>query len=159
MLQFRRATAGDAARMRALTRAAYAKWVPLIGREPLPMTADAALAIAAHLVDLCEAEGRLLGLVETIPYPDHLLIENLAVAPEEQGRGLGGRLLRHAEALAGQLGLAEVRLYTNAAFAANLAFYAHRGYREFRREVMVAGSLAVHMRKTLATEAPSGPLA
>lgn len=39
-LQLRRATAADAANVRALARAAYAKWVPLIGREPIPMTAD-----------------------------------------------------------------------------------------------------------------------
>ena len=34
----RRATPRDAEAVRALTRAAYAKWVPLIGREPRPMT-------------------------------------------------------------------------------------------------------------------------
>ena len=36
----RRATAADVANVRALTRSAYAKWVSLIGREPMPMTAD-----------------------------------------------------------------------------------------------------------------------
>jgi hypothetical protein len=32
MLELRQAVAADAAAVRALTRAAYAKWVPLIGR-------------------------------------------------------------------------------------------------------------------------------
>ena len=33
-LTLRRAAAADAAAVRALTREAYAKWVPVIGREP-----------------------------------------------------------------------------------------------------------------------------
>ncbi len=33
----RRAVADDAAAVRVLTREAYAKWVTVIGREPLPM--------------------------------------------------------------------------------------------------------------------------
>ena len=36
----RAATANDAARMRAIALAAYAKYVPRIGREPAPMVAE-----------------------------------------------------------------------------------------------------------------------
>jgi N-acetylglutamate synthase-like GNAT family acetyltransferase len=149
-LSFRRATLADAAEVRALTRAAYAKWVALIGREPKPMTADYETAVIDHLIDLCERDGKLLGLVEMIPEPDHLLIENLAVDPSSQGEGIGDGLLKRAEELAGSLGLGETRLYTNAKFAANLAFYAKRGYNEFRRETLAPGSVAVHMRKMMA---------
>lgn len=134
----RRATTADAAAVRALSRAAYAKWVPLIGREPLPMTADYERAVVA--------------LIEVIAAADHLLIENLAVHPDHQGEGLGGRLLRHAEALARSEGLEELRLFTNAAFASNLALYARRGFEEQRREEIVPGSVAVFMRKRLAWE-------
>jgi GNAT superfamily N-acetyltransferase len=144
---FRRATATDAAAVRALTRAAYAKWVPLIGREPKPMTADYERAVRAHLIDLYECDGELLGLVQMIPQPDHLLIENIAVRPDQQGKGLGDILLKHAEDCARSLGLVETQLYTNAMFAANLAFYARRGYGEFRRETLAPGAVAVHMRK------------
>jgi len=35
----------DASAIRALTREAYAKWVPVIGREPKPMMADYAKAV------------------------------------------------------------------------------------------------------------------
>jgi hypothetical protein len=61
---FRRATSADAASVRALTRAAYAKWVSLIGREPKPMTADYGRAVSQHVIDLYERNGELLGLVE-----------------------------------------------------------------------------------------------
>jgi N-acetylglutamate synthase-like GNAT family acetyltransferase len=156
---FRRATLADAAEVRALTRAAYDKWVSLIGREPKPMTADYEAAVVEHLVDLYESDGRLLGLVEMIPQPDHLLIENLAVHPSCQGKGLGDLLLKRAEERAGSLGLSETRLYTNEKFAANLAFYAKRGYSEFFRETFPTGAVAIHMRKpTAAGELSLGAL-
>ena len=139
----------DASAVRELTRAAYAKWVPLIGREPKPMTADYEHAVRAHMIDLYEREGELLGLVEMIPQSDHLLIENIAVQPGQQGKGLGDILLKHAEDCARTLGLSETRLYTNAMFAANLAFYARRGYVEFRREMLAPGAVAVHVRKPI----------
>jgi GNAT superfamily N-acetyltransferase len=132
-----------------LTRSAYAKWVPLIGREPKPMTADYERAVSEHLIDLYERGDELLGLVEMIPQPGHLLIENIAVHPDHQGRGLGDILLQRAEDHARSLGVGETRLYTNALFAANLAFYAKRGYAEFDRETLAPGTVAVHMRKSL----------
>ena len=145
----RRATAADAANVRAFTRSAYAKWVPLIGREPLPMTADYDRAVADHIIDLWEEGGELLALIEVAPASDHLLIVNLAVRPDQQGKGVGGRLLHHAEELARSLGFREIQLYTNAAFASNLAFYARRGYQEYRRGTVLPGSVAVFMRKQI----------
>jgi GNAT superfamily N-acetyltransferase len=147
--QLRRATAADVADIRDLTRSAYAKWVPLIGREPLPMTADYDRAVAQHIIDLWEDGGQLLALIEAVPAADHLLIENIAVRPDQQGKGLGGKLLQHAERLARDLGIDEVRLYTNAAFASNLAFYARRGYQEYRRGSLLPGSITVFMQKRL----------
>ena len=51
-LELRRAVAADAAAIRELTREAYAKWVPVIGREPKPMTADYAEALRKNRFDL-----------------------------------------------------------------------------------------------------------
>src|SRR5215467_1108006 len=90
---FRRAGAADAIAVRDLTRAAYAKWVPIIGREPKPMGADYSIAVRDHLVDLLIHHGNLVGLIEMIPCADHLLIENVAVRPDRQGNGLGHRLM------------------------------------------------------------------
>jgi len=147
--ELRRATPADAKIVRELSRAAYAKWVPLIGREPLPMTADYDRAVVQHIIDLLEEGGQLLALIEMIPEKDHLLIQNIAVRPDQQGRGLGDRLLRHAEGIARSLGCNEMQLYTNAAFTSNVAFYAKRGYEEYWRGTVVAGSTTVFMRKRL----------
>lgn len=146
-LLLRRAAAADAAAVRTLTRAAYAKWVPLIGREPKPMQADYDHAVVAHRVDLGLLNGEIAGLIETIDQPDHLLIENVAVAPAFQGRGLGRRLMAHAEQLARQLGHAEIRLYTNARFTENVALYQRLGYRIDRQEEGPLG-VTVYMSKT-----------
>jgi len=145
-LVLRRAAAEDAAAVRALTRAAYAKWVPLIGREPKPMQADYAHAVVAHRVDLALLDGVLAGLIETIDRPDHLLVENVAVAPAFQGRGLGRRLMAHADHLARELGRAEIRLYTNARFTENVALYRRLGYRLDREEEGPLG-VTVYMSK------------
>lgn len=144
----RRATAADAEAVRGLTRRAYAKWVTLIGREPKPMTADHHRAVREHLVDLLEVEGKLAALIECIPAADHLLVENVAVAPEWQGRGYGRRLMDHAEALAKGLGLGEIKLYTNARFAENIALYRRLGY-AVEREAAFAGGVVVHMQKSV----------
>lgn len=145
----RRAGSVDAVAVRELSRSAYAKWVPLIGREPLPMTANYELAVSEHLIDLLEEQGELLALIEMIPKGDHLLIENIAVRPDQQGKGLGERLLAHADRVARELGFIEIQLYTNAAFASNVAFYAKRGFEEYRRGSIVIGSTTVFMRKHL----------
>jgi GNAT superfamily N-acetyltransferase len=148
-LELRRATAADVPNIRALTRSAYAKWVPLIGREPMPMTADHDRAVADHIIDLWEEGGQLLALIEIIPESDHLLVENIAVRPDQQGKGIGGKLLHHAEGFARSQGSDEVRLYTNAAFASNVLFYSRRGFEEYRRGTVVPGSVAVFMRKQI----------
>lgn len=145
---FRRATSDDAAAIRDLTRAAYRKWVPLIGHEPKPMTADYDKAVRDHRFDLLVIEGKLIALIETVLYPDHLLIENIAVDPSHQGHGIGRGLIAHTEQLAISSGLREVRLYTNQRFVENIQLYDKLGYRIDREEI-IGNGIAVHMSKHL----------
>ena len=149
--QLRRATPADAASVRKLTRAAYAKWVPVIGREPKPMTADYHAAVRDHLVDLLHVDSSLVALIEMAPGADHLLVVNVAVAPAYQGQGFGRVLLAHAEAVATSLGFREVRLYTNGRFAENLRLYGRLGYRVDREEVHPQLGAAMYMSKRLST--------
>ena len=144
----RRAVAADVAAVRTLTRAAYSKWVPVIGREPMPMVADYERAVREHRIDLLHVDGSLAALIETIAHADHLLIQNVAVSPDFQGRGFGRQLLAHAEQLAASIGHNEVRLYTNKLFAANIVLYGRLGYRVDREEEF-KGGIAVHMSKRL----------
>lgn len=140
--------AADAEAIAALTREAYAKWVPIVGREPLPMLADYRTAVAEHRFDLAEVDGELAALIETTPQDDWLLIVNVAVRPGFQGRGLGLRLLKLAETLAAEPRFRGVRLYTNKLMQPNVRLYLALGY-AIEREEPLNGGIVVHMTKPL----------
>jgi predicted N-acetyltransferase YhbS len=142
----RPANADDAEAIRSLTREAYSKWVPIIGREPLPMTADYDEAVREYCIDLLHVDGKLAGLIEMIPSEGHLLIENVAVATVFQNRGLGQKLLAHAEHVAAAQGYPEIKLFTNKFFAANVQLYSKVGYRVDREEESRLG-ITVYMSK------------
>ncbi len=143
-----RATLDAVPAIRELSRAAYAKWVPLIGREPQPMVADYAEAVRHHFVDLLYIGVKLAALIEMLPKADHLLVENVAVSPAFQKRGYGRKLMAHAEQVAASMGLSEIRLYTNKLFAANLQLYCRLGY-QVDYEEPFKGGFRVHMSKRL----------
>jgi len=138
----------DAAAVTALTRSAYSKWVPVIGREPLPMRADHAAHIRDHRTDLLFVGENLAALVETIERDDDVLIENVAVDPNFQKRGYGRKMVAYAEQLARAAGLTVVRLYTHQRFEENLRLYASLGY-EVEREEAVSGGILIHMAKAV----------
>jgi ribosomal protein S18 acetylase RimI-like enzyme len=131
----RPAVAGDVPAIDALVRDAYAMYVPRIGREPAPVTADHAGLVAAGRTSVIEADDEVAGVIVLIPGGAHLLVENVAVAPKAQGRGLGRELMAFAERRAAQLGMAELRLYTNQLMTENLALYPALGYTETGRRV------------------------
>jgi len=133
MLSVRRAGPADVPRIRAIVTAAYAPYTARIGRPAAPVTADYPGAVARGEVWVAEADGVVTGLLVLVARPDHLLLENVAVDPAAQRTGVGARLLAMADEQAGELGLPEIRLYTNAAMTENLAYYPRRGYVETRR--------------------------
>ncbi|MCA3391383.1 MAG: GNAT family N-acetyltransferase [Roseomonas sp.] len=135
--------------IRYLARAAYAKWVPILGREPRPMTADYEAGVRDHLIDLLRVDGEAVALIEMAPKADHLLIVNVAVVPTHQGCGHGSALMAHAEEVARSLNLSEMRLYTNARFTENLRLYGRLGYRVDREEEHPQFGATVYMSKRL----------
>jgi GNAT superfamily N-acetyltransferase len=161
--ELRRAVAADAAAVTRLVRDAYQGYEVRIGRTPIPMLTDQAVAIREHevwvLAGPADAEGAepgsLAGVLELVPLGDHLLVESVAVAPQHQGRGFGSRLLGLIEQRADELGVPEIRLYTNERFVENLAMYAGRGYRETHRTPLGRTSL-VHLTKQARWRGPRG---
>jgi ribosomal protein S18 acetylase RimI-like enzyme len=147
-IELRQATPADAAAIRHLTRAAYAKWAALIGREPKPMTADYEVALRQHRFDLLLSGGVPAASIETVEEDGQLLIENVAVAPRFQRRGFGRMLLAHAERLARDLGKVRLRLYTNQRFTENIRLYERLGY-TIDREENLGVAVVVHMSKAV----------
>jgi N-acetylglutamate synthase-like GNAT family acetyltransferase len=144
----RRATTADLADIQRLIDDAYTKYIERIGRPPAPMTADYAAALEHSRVWVLESGDAIVGALVTEDRADHLLLETVAVAPEAQGHGYGRLLLDRAESDAAELGLTEVRLYTNEAMTENLTFYPRHGYRETGRAIE-DGYRRVYFSKTV----------
>lgn len=98
------------------------------------MTADYDVAIRDHVVDVLRLDGRAAALIEMEPEDDHLLVVNVAVSPDHQGRGYGRALLAHAEEFALSLGLKELRVYTSVHLTENVKLYKGVGYKVDREE-------------------------
>lgn len=147
--RIRPATAADVAAITACVRAAYAHYVPRIGREPGPMQDDYARVVAEHEAYVAERDGRVAGVLVMIHRDDGtLLLDNIAVDPAFQGTGLGAALLDFAEARAVEQGYAQAHLYTHEKMHENIAWYARRGWQETHR-VTEKGFARVYMRKML----------
>lgn len=139
---------GEAGRVRDLVRAAYARWVPHLGQEPGPMGDDYGRRVAQGQAFVLEEEGAMLGVMVLEEAADALLLDNVALAPEAQGKGLGRSLMDFAEAEARRRGLPVVRLYTHARMEANIRMYRRLGYTETRR-VREHGFDRIYMEKRL----------
>jgi GNAT superfamily N-acetyltransferase len=144
----RRARADEADAVRALVQRAYAGWVAVLGRRPAPMDDDYARHIAAGEVFVLEDGGALAALVVLIEQPDHLLLDNVAVAPERHGGGGGRRMIAFAEREALRRGHREIRLFTNERMQRNLLLYGRLGFVETGRAT-VGGHPRVFMTKTI----------
>ena len=144
----RPARAGDAAAVAACVTAAYARYVERMGKKPGPMLDDYTEVIARHRVFILDGPDGLAGILVLIATKQGLLLDNVAVHPDHQGRGLGRRLIAHAEAEASRLGYAALDLYTHESMTENIALYGALGYVEVERRV-VGGYARVYMRKSI----------
>ncbi|WP_185962289.1 GNAT family N-acetyltransferase [Palleronia caenipelagi] len=132
-MRLRQAESSDLANVQSIVAAAYAPYVPLIGRRPMPMDEDYPARIAAGSVWITEGEPPE-GLVVVADRREGLWLDNFAVTPQAQGGGLGRMLLAEVEQIARARGHGRVSLLTNARFAGAIRFYVRAGYREtFRR--------------------------
>lgn len=147
-LPLRIALLHEGSALRDLARAAYAKWVPVLGREPRPMQADYEAGIKTFRFDVVEVDGRIVASIQTEPRDGHFWVESVAVAPELQGQGIGQRLLAHAEVLARAAGFSEIRLLTNGKMMDNRRLYARVGYVEDLEEPFGDGTV-VYLSKRL----------
>lgn len=132
----RLAVAADLPTVQACAEAAYAPYIPRIGRRPAPMDADyAAMVEAGHVRVACDESGQVLGFVACWAEADHVYLDAVALLPAAAGRGLGRQLVACAEEAAREAGLPEVRLYTNAMMSENLTLYPHLGYVQVDRRI------------------------
>lgn len=147
-LHLRRALSADAPVVAECVNAAYAHWVPRIGRKPWPMLQDYRLVVETEHVVLAEAKGEVAGILVLRETPDGLLLDNVAVFPDRKGQGIGRALLVHAEQEARMRGHTSLYLYTNEKMTENIAMYTRAGYVEYERR-REEGFCRVFLRKVL----------
>jgi ribosomal protein S18 acetylase RimI-like enzyme len=118
-----------------LTRRAFAPYSRLdppsgAGRESLESVGE---ELAVYGGALASTDGRPAGCLRLREMDGHLHVRRVAVAPEQQGRGIGRALMRWAEAEAGRRGTEGVSVGVRLALPGNLEFYRRLGYREVER--------------------------
>jgi ribosomal protein S18 acetylase RimI-like enzyme len=124
----RLAEPADVPAVERIVESAYARWVGPVGRRPGPMDDDYAAEVANGRVHVLEDDDRVVGLIVLLEADDHLLVQNIAVAPGCQGQGCGRELLAFAEAEAERAGVPEMRLYTHEKMDTNIAWYLRNGW-------------------------------
>ena len=132
-LSVRRGEVHDAREVEHLVRAAYEQYVDAAGYEPAPMTADYSSVIQRGHTWVVEHGDHLVGVLVLEVDDNYLTIDNVAVASEVRGLGIGRHLLSFAEQQAREMGLSEVRLYTGEVMTQNLHYYPRQGYHETHR--------------------------
>ena len=147
-LRFREATADDALAVTKLVRRAYERYVERMGRPPGPMLEDYGEVIRDRRVDLAEAGDDLAGLIVHGEGDQGYLIDNVAVDPPRQGRGVGRILIDRAERAALAAGFDSVYLFTHESMTENLQLYGRLGYAEYERRPIDVGEI-VFMRRPL----------
>ncbi|MBA3263428.1 MAG: GNAT family N-acetyltransferase [Thermoleophilaceae bacterium] len=147
-MAIRPATGDDVESIRLLVERAYSRWVPRIGLRPAPMDADYAALVEEGDVFVLADPG-VVGVIVLRPAEgEALMVENIAVDPDRQGRGLGPTLLEFAEAQARGRGVCELRLYTHRDMTENIELYERLGWTEYDR-VASEGFARVFLRKHL----------
>ena len=132
-IEIRQARPADVAAVRNCAAAAYELYVERIGKQPAPMVADFAGQVGkGHVWVACDG-GFVCGFAVFFACGDEMFLENVAVAPAHQGKGIGGQLIAFVEDSARNAGLGAVELYTNVKMLENLEMYPKLGYRETGR--------------------------
>jgi GNAT superfamily N-acetyltransferase len=145
-LSLRRATAADLPAIKALIDAAYAAYLTRMDKPPGPMLRDYGPSVEAGTTWVTGSP--ITAVLTLYPVGNHLLIENIAVDPSAQGRGLGRALMSFAEQEAARRGFTRMALVTHEVMTENQAIYARLGYTEVDRRAE-DGYRRIYMEKRL----------
>ncbi|GIH68310.1 GNAT family N-acetyltransferase [Sphaerimonospora thailandensis] len=148
MLDIERAMPGDAGEILTLQRAAYVTEAQLYGDPFLPPLVETVEQIRKVIdtgVVLKATEGaRLIGSVRGQLSGPTCLVARLVVAPDRQGRGIGGGLLAALHETVPEAAVFD--LFTGHLSEGNLRLYRRLGYRETHRERVQDHLTLVHLR-------------
>ena len=146
-LVIRKANLSDASSIQKCVEAAYSHYIDRIGKPPGPMLDDYTEVIQLHKVYVVESI-EVVGVLVLIRTDSGILLDNVAVHPGQQGRGMGKRLMNFAESEARDQGFEKLDLYTHECMSENIEIYKALGHRETERKEE-QGFNRVYMQKYL----------
>ncbi|MEM7132435.1 MAG: GNAT family N-acetyltransferase [Chloroflexota bacterium] len=144
----RTAEVTDVEAMKQCVELAYKPYISRIGKPPGPMLDDYVTVVKRHLAFVAEWREEIIGILVLIQQENSLLLDNVAVHPSAQGKGVGRLLMAFAEAEACRRKYSVLDLYTHEHMTENITLYERLGYVERERRTEM-GYQRVYMRKTL----------
>jgi ribosomal protein S18 acetylase RimI-like enzyme len=114
---------------------AYSVYIERMCKKPAPMLSDYTKLIEENAVYIATDSEEVAGIIVYLQKDNSLLIENVAVHPDFQGRGFGRKLIEFAFDFAQKAGLQEVNLYTNELMTENIRYYHGLGFVEVGRRL------------------------
>lgn len=146
-------TVDDAGEVLTLQRAAFVQEALIynaVDMPPLTQTLDEVRGELEENLGCVALDGeRMVGCVRARIDGDLLLIGRIAIAPDQQGAGLGTALLSAVEERGREAGATTAELFTGSLSEANLRLYEREGYEESERVPGDDGTAQVFLRKQL----------
>jgi N-acetylglutamate synthase-like GNAT family acetyltransferase len=145
--KLRRANPQDALALALCVDAAYHPHLSQTGKLVSTLEAHYTQLIALYQVWTAVVQGEIIGGLVLIPKEDHMLLANIVVHPEHQGKGIGQALLELADGEALGQGYQEIHLYTNIDMTKNIDMYRRSGWTEIQSGMQEGHRIS--MRKVL----------
>jgi len=140
----------DAGEVLTVQRAAFVSEALIYGDADQPALTQTFEQLEAELHDaggfVAVVGERIVGAIRTRERGEVLEVGRIAVAPDQQGAGVGRMLLAAAEEATG---CAVAELFTGSLSEANLRLYQDCGYAEYERIDQGDGTAQVFLRKRL----------
>jgi GNAT superfamily N-acetyltransferase len=131
----RKAAPDDLPAIKVCIDEAYSPYINRMGGRPKPMQSNYGEQVDNGIVHVMVGEdGDVQGLIVFYRKADIMLLENVAVSPRHQGKGVGKRLIGYCESQAASEGCTAIELFTHRKLSENRALYTHLGYSEIDRE-------------------------
>jgi GNAT superfamily N-acetyltransferase len=152
-IQIRPIRADDAGEVLTLQRAAFVQEALIYGDPDMPPLTQTLEELTAELhenLGRVALDGtRIVGAARARLDETLLLIGRIAIAPDQQGAGIGSQLLAAVEESGRQAGATEAELFTGSLSEANIRLYEREGYRETQRVPGDGGVDQIFLRKRL----------
>lgn len=143
----------DAGQVLTLQRAAFVQEALIYRAVDMPPLTQTLEELTAELQDNLGSVAldgpRIVGAARARIDGALLLIGRIAIAPDQQGRGIGSQLLAAVEQAGRDAGAAEAELFTGSLSEANIRLYEREGYHETERVPGDGGVDQVFLRKPL----------